>query len=133
LVAHPSRIREIRLALLSIVSAALVGLYCKRGYHGPAESWVRDSAGGVFYEIFWCLAAVLLLPRVRAARISAGVFVVTCCLEFLQLWHPPLLEAMRANFLGRTVLGSFFDWGDFLYYVIGSLAGYIVLRAIGRA
>jgi hypothetical protein len=38
------------------------------------------------------------------------VLVATCLLEFLQLWHPPLLEAVRSTFIGRTVLGTSFTW-----------------------
>jgi hypothetical protein len=53
---------------------------------------------------------------------------VTCALEFLQLWHPPLLESLRSNFIGRTILGSYFDWSDFTYYFAGSALGYLWLR-----
>ena len=88
--------------------------------------------GGVFYVIFWCLVVAILLPRAKAARIAATVLVATCILEFLQAWHPPLLEAARGNFIGRTILGSYFDWGDFLYYFVGAAIGWAWLRAIGR-
>jgi hypothetical protein len=124
-----------RQALLAAASIALIlplGLYAKRGYHGPAAAWVRDSAGGVLYVIFWCLVVALLLPRVSAARIAAAVLIATCVLEFLQAWHPPLLETARANFIGRTILGSYFDWTDFLYYFVGAAIAWVWLHAIGR-
>jgi len=117
----------------SLFVIGLFGFYAKRGYHGPAELWVHDSAGGVFYEVFWCLALAIALPRWKAPRIAAVVLVATCILEFLQLWHTPLLELARANFLGRTILGSYFDWRDFSYYFIGSAIGWGWLRAIGHA
>jgi hypothetical protein len=127
-----SRTREFLLTAASIALILPIGLYAKRGYHGPAAAWVRDSAGGVFYVIFWCLVVALLLPRVSAARIAAAVLAATCILEFLQAWHPPLLEAARANFIGRTILGSYFDWSDFPYYFVGAAIGWAWLRAIGR-
>jgi Protein of unknown function (DUF2809) len=126
------RTRELLLTAASIALILPLGFYAKRGYHGPADAWVRDSAGGVLYVIFWCLVVAFMLPRVRAARIAAAVLAATCILEFLQAWHPPLLEAARANFIGRTILGSYFDWTDFLYYFAGAAIGWAWLRAIGR-
>jgi hypothetical protein len=112
---------------------ASLGLYTKRGYQGPAAAWVHDSVGGVFYEVFWCLALAMVLPRWNASRIAVVVLISTCILEFLQLWHPPLLEIARANFIGRTILGSSFDWGDFPYYFIGSALGWGWLRQLDHA
>jgi Protein of unknown function (DUF2809) len=125
-----ARNRELLAIAASIAVSAALGLYAKRFYHGPAAAWARDSAGGVFYVIFWCLVVAMLLPRVSAARIAVGVLVATCILEFLQAWHPPLLEAARSHFIGRTILGSYFDWGDFLYYFVGAAIGWAWLRAI---
>ena len=105
------------------------GLYAKRGYSGPGAEWVHDSLGGVFYVIFWCLLVVLVWPRVTAARIAAAVLIVTCILEFMQLWHAPLLEQARSHFIGRTILGSYFDWSDFPYYFAGSAIAWVWLRA----
>ena len=113
-------------ASLAIVAPA--GLYGKRYYRGPGEHWVHDSLGGVLYEILWCLVFAILRPKWPAERIATGVLVVTCLLEFLQLWHPPILEWARGNYLGRTILGSYFDWSDFPYYFVGSALGYLWLR-----
>jgi len=122
-----------RRALLLAVSLAIVtplAFYAKRGYHGPAWHWARDSFGGALYEIFWCLLIALVLPRVRPVRIALVVLIATCILEFLQLWHPPFLELARSYFIGRTILGSSFDWMDFPYYFAGSFLGYWWLRAL---
>ena|ERR1051326_311914 len=122
--------RRIALLLLSLVTAAALGYYTKRAYHGPAADWVHDSLGGVFYGIFWCLLLALALPRAKPAPIAACVLTATCILEFLQLWHPPFLEWLRGFFLGRTILGSYFDWLDFPYYFAGSAIGWLWLRAL---
>jgi hypothetical protein len=126
----------VRRAVLLVASLAVIaplGFYAKRGYQGPAADWVHDSLGGTFYVIFWCLVLALLLPRWRSGRIALVVLTATCILEFLQLWHPPLLEWLRSFFIGRTILGSSFDWWDFPYYFVGSAAGWIWLRLIARA
>jgi hypothetical protein len=125
------RYRTAILALISIAIVVPAGLFGKR-YRGPGAHWVNDSFGGVLYCVLWCLVLALALPRVRAARIAAGVLIVTCILEFLQLWHPPFLEYLRSFFVARTILGSYFDWSDFPYYFLGSAIGWFWLRLIGH-
>ena len=102
-------------------------------YSGPAHHWVSDSFGGLLYEIFWCLVFFFIFPKVKPLRIAIWVFSITCALEFLQLWHPPFLEFLRGNFIGRTILGNSFSWMDFPYYLIGSLTGYLILVIIKKS
>lgn len=94
---------------------------------GPLEVWVNNSLGGLLYEIFWCLIAGFLFTKTKPIEIVFLVFLITCMLEFLQLWHPPFLEMLRNNFIGRTILGNSFNWMDFPYYFLGSLIGYFIL------
>jgi hypothetical protein len=109
--------------LLSLAVVVFAGLYSKH-YHGPASSWVHDSLGGVFYDIFWCVFFSAVLPQANPGKLAATVLAATCCIEFLQLWHPPFLEAIRGTFAGAAILGSTFDWTDFPYYFIGSWIGW---------
>ncbi len=120
--------RTLLILLLIIVPAG----FLTKHYTGPAQDWVRNSSGGILYEIFWCLAAALAFPRWRPVWIAAGVFLITCSLEFLQLWHPVQLELLRTTLIGRTILGTSFTWSDFPYYLIGSLGGYWILLRIRR-
>ena len=115
--------RTHRLTLLSLIIIVPVG-FAVKFYSGPGSSWANNSLAGVFYEIFWCLVVFFIRPRTRPVTIAALVFIITCALEFLQLWHPPFLQALRATFLGRAVLGTTFVWADFPYYVIGSAVGW---------
>ena len=111
--------------------AVLVGLGVKY-YSGPGAQWANHSLAGAVYEIFWQFAALFCLPRARPWRIAMVVFVATCGIEFLQLWHPPPLETLRAHFAGRAILGSTFAWSDFPYYLLGSLAGWGILVRLTR-
>jgi hypothetical protein len=121
-----------RARIIAAISLAIViplGYYGKV-YRGPAHAWVNDSFASIFYEILWCLLAFLVRPRWLPGPIAMSVFVATCVLEFLQLWHPPFLEWARGYFLGRSLLGTDFDPSDFIYYVAGSALGYLWLRAL---
>jgi hypothetical protein len=115
--------------LASIVVIVPVGFYSKL-YRGPGAHWVNDSLGGVFYVIFWCLVAFLVWPGRRPSIVASLVLAVTCGLEFLQLWHPALLEALRSHFLGAAVLGTTFTWTDFPYYFAGAALGWIWLKRL---
>jgi hypothetical protein len=101
-------------------------------YTGPLRLWVANSLGGVLYEVFWCLAVLALMPRLRAPTIAGGVVVVTAILEIAQLWHPPWLQAIRATFLGAALLGTTFVWSDFAYYLLGGAAGWWAIALIRR-
>lgn len=108
--------------LLSLVILTPMGFYTKF-YNGPAAVWVANSFGGVLYEIFWMLLIAIFAHRVPAIRIAILVFLLTSALEFLQLWHPKFLDPVRANFIGRTLIGTSFTWNDFIYYAAGCTLG----------
>ena len=115
--------------IVSLILIVPMGFYCK-SYNGPWINWVNDSLAGLFYVIFWCLLVFLFLPNFKPLIISLWVLIITCTLEFLQLWHPPLLEYFRGFFLGGVILGTSFAWSDFPYYFLGSIIGWFWLRKI---
>jgi hypothetical protein len=118
-------------ALILLLLVTPFGFYTKI-YLGPSASWVNDSLGGVFYEIFWCILFFLLIVKAKAWVIATSVFIVTSFLELLQLWHPEFLEIIRGYFIGRTLLGTSFNLYDFIYYFIGSGIGYLILTRLQK-
>ena len=118
-------------SLIILLIITPLGFYTKF-YSGPAAKWVSDSLGGSLYEIFWCLLFSIIFPQVKPLIITASVFIVTCFLEVLQLWHAPFLELIRSGFIGRTILGTSFSWNDFIYYFIGSGVGYLILTRLNK-
>ncbi|MBL7067802.1 MAG: DUF2809 domain-containing protein [Candidatus Marinimicrobia bacterium] len=118
-----------RVLLVSLLIVIPVGFYSKF-YSGSAHTWVNNSLCGVFYEIFWCLILALFFKQLKPLNIALIVLSLTCVLEFMQLWHPPLLELLRDNFIGVTILGNSFTWSDFPYFFVGSLVGYFWINKI---
>lgn len=118
--------------LLSLLILTPLGFYTKF-YQGPAAFWIANSFGGVLYEIFWILLIQMCRPTASPLRIGIFVFAATSGLEFLQLWHPEFLEAVRANFLGRTLIGTSFTWSDFLYYAVGCSLGVFWLFCLRKS
>jgi hypothetical protein len=98
----------------------------------PLSDQFRDSLGGIAYVAFWIVAVAIIFPSTPAGRIVFGVLIITCLLEFAQLWHPAWLEALRHTFIGRAVLGTTFDWSDFPAYFAGALLGWTMLKSVER-
>jgi Protein of unknown function (DUF2809) len=117
--------------VVSLLAVLLLGFYSKF-YHGPASSWVQNSLGGVFYEIFWCLFIFLLLQESRLWLIVTIVLAATCLLEFVQLWHNGFLDGIRRNFFGRSLIGNAFSWLDFPYYFFGCGVAWLWMRRLRR-
>jgi hypothetical protein len=115
--------------VISLVIIVPLGFYSKF-YAGPAAGWVNNSLGGVFYEVFWCLLISLPLNTSKPRVVATSVLIATCCLELLQLWHPPFLELLRSTFIGRTILGTSFTWSDFPYYFLGCGIGWLWMRQL---
>ncbi len=117
---------RLRIAL-SLLLVMAIGLGLKL-YPGPYRAWFNNSAAGMAYEVFGCLAVFFSWPsRALINRIVIGVFVATCALEVLQLWRPPLLETARSTFIGKALLGTTFAWSDFVYYALGCAVGWLWL------
>ncbi|MBD2354503.1 DUF2809 domain-containing protein [Tolypothrix sp. FACHB-123] len=125
-------IRNIRWrTILSVAVVLPIGLLYSHYRH--SVWWLNQEVGGIFYEIFWCLFAFLFIPTRKAVwQIPLWVLVITCLLEFLQLWQPPFLVWIRSLWWGKLLFGSVFTWADFPYYFIGSGLGWLWLKLIVR-
>jgi hypothetical protein len=120
-------------ALVSLLIVTPIG-FASKFYGGLGAWWFNNYAGGILYEVFWCLLILLLWPGAPASLTVACIFAITCSLEFLQLWHPRFLQTIRATFIGRTLIGTSFSWWDIPHYFIGCLAGWFwmgFIRKIG--
>ncbi|MDJ1181398.1 DUF2809 domain-containing protein [Roseofilum sp. BLCC_M91] len=121
-----------RWLLVSLIAIIPLGMATKF-YRGWAEGWIIDYAGGILYEILWMILVTLAWPRLRLWKVAIAVFLFTSFLEVLQLWHPPLLQAMRSTLLGQLILGTTFVWWDFPHYAIGCYLGWLGLRELQKS
>lgn len=118
-----------RLILLLLVTAlAVVGYWLR--FYAPIDPEWRDRSGGAAYVIFWILVYTFLRPTAPALPVALAVLCITCCLEFLQQWHPAWLEAIRRTWPGRLILGTTFEWSDFPPYFVGAFLGFLLMRLL---
>jgi hypothetical protein len=126
-----SRRRWIVCATLPLV--LIMGFGCK-AYSGAGRDWVNNwGPASVAYEWLLMLLLFAVVPgRKFIRRIAVTVFVATCVIEFLQLYQPAWLQAVRATWLGRMILGTTFNWWDFPAYLMGCVSGVLLLHAVCR-
>ena len=113
--------------LAELFITVLLGFALKY-YPGPARDLLNNSLAGIAYVIFWCLLYKLIFPHVKAYKIVLIITLITCLLEFAQLWHPPFLNFLRSFSLGKIVLGTTFNWTDFPYYFLGGFCAWLLLK-----
>lgn len=116
---------------LAVIVVTILGLTAKY-YRGPGQSFVNHwGPASVAYEVFFMLLAYIVVPRRGAITpVAVTVCLATITLEFLQLWHPFWLEALRSTFLGQMILGHHFSWLDLPAYPIGCMLGWLLLHAL---
>jgi hypothetical protein len=117
-----------RRAILQLLLVVVPLGVASKFYGGPAQHWVRNHAGGILYVGFWILLVLMIRPTLSPRLAAVTVLGITCLLEVLQLWHPPVLEAVRSTFIGHAFIGSTFSWWDFPNYVLGAVLGVLFAR-----
>lgn len=122
------RLLQYRLALIvGIIIILPLGYWVR--FHSPAPEWLNDLLGSLAYQILLMMLVAFCLPKASLVWVAVWVCLASCAIEFLQLWQPPFLQAIRATLPGRLVLGNTFSWSDFPPYFIGSFVGWVGMRS----
>lgn len=116
--------------LLTIILIVPLGYFVR--FSPVFPDWFSDISGSLAYQIFWMALVQFCFPKWSIAKTAIGVFCFSCAIEFLQLWQPPFLQAIRATLPGRLVLGNTFLWSDFPPYAIGCGLGWLWMKGLRR-
>jgi hypothetical protein len=108
-----------------------IGLIAKI-YELPGNQFISNKLTGALYVLFWSGFTAFLFPRIKNQIICTTVLLVTCLIEFMQLFSSPFLEYVRTSFVGRALIGNSFSWSDFIYYLIGALLAWFFLVRINK-
>ncbi len=99
----PNNRTQSKLIILSLLIVVAMGFLFKY-YPGIGNKWLNNYGAVVFYKILWCLFAFWLFRNQAAInQIPIWVFIITWIIEFLQLWHPPLLNPVRATLISNGI------------------------------
>jgi hypothetical protein len=84
-----------RRSILSLAIILPIGLLYS--HYRYSILWLNQEVEVIFYEVCWCLFAFLFIPTHSSiTQIPLWVLIITCLLEFMQLWHPPFLNWVRS-------------------------------------
>jgi hypothetical protein len=102
----------------------------------PLPAFLAKYGGDALWVLMVFLGFGFVFRRSSTARIALAAVCFAWTVEFLQLYHAPWIEAIRATRLGRLVLGDTFNSPDLLAYVVGiavgALAEYVWLNKSQR-
>jgi hypothetical protein len=124
--------RKYRLALLIGMILIIPLGYSVRFATGLGSPVFQDVFGSIAYQILLMFLFAFFYPRVNLVKVAIGVFILSSAIELLQLWQPPFLQAIRATWAGRVLLGNTFLLADFPPYAIGSFIGWLGLKRLRR-
>jgi Protein of unknown function (DUF2809) len=117
------------IVLVNILAIVPLGYMVR--FSPSLPEYIRDPFGSIAYQIFWILLVLFIYPPANRRLTAIWVALGSCAIEFLQLYQPPWLQAIRATLPGRLILGSTFLWSDLPVYFIGSYLGWLWVRWLG--
>jgi len=117
--------------IISILVIIPAGIFTKF-YHGLFDNWINNSLGGILYVIFWCLLFRLMNNRIKSGTIVMVIFILTCFIEFTQLFSNVFLDWIRSFFVGRIIIGTTFSISDFFHYLAGAILALFWLEKIRK-
>lgn len=82
--------------------------------------FVYGHLGDVLIVVFLCLLGRFVFPGAAAWKIALVVLAYAFCVEFSQLYRAPWLDAARNTLPGKVLLGTTFQWMDFVMYLTGA-------------
>lgn len=118
-----------KISLVVLLALIPIGISTKF-YYGPERDWVHDYAGDIIYTMFFFFLFHLIWNRTNTIILAGAAFGFSTVVEFTQLIDTNFLKVIRSTFLGRTLVGTGFTTTDILYYLLGSVLGWIMLFAI---
>ncbi len=123
---YPSRL----VFLVNILAIVPLGYIIR--FSPSLPEYIRDPGGSIAYQIFWICLVLFIYPPANRRLTAIWVCVGSWAIEFLQLYQPPWLQAVRATLPGRLVLGSTFLWSDLPVYCLGCYLGWLWVRWLDR-
>jgi hypothetical protein len=91
----------------------------------PMPVILRKYSGDGLWALMVFLALGLMFNRASTGRLALAAYCFAAMIEVSQLYHAPWIDSIRATMLGALVLGSTFNWPDFIAYAVGIGVGTI--------
>jgi hypothetical protein len=123
-VSEQSRSRSIYILLVATVIAIGLVLHSQLL---PMSLPLRKYSGDALWALVAFLGFGFVFPRASTGRVALLAYCFAALVEVSQIYHAPWIDSIRATTLGTLVLGSTFNWPDFIAYAVG-----VALGALGE-
>ena len=84
---------------------------------------IEKYGGDAIWALMVFLGLALVFHRTSTLRVGLIALAFAWAIEFLQIYHAPWIDGIRAMRIGHLVLGSTFNAPDLLAYATGIAAG----------
>ncbi len=98
----------------------------------PLTPFLSKYGGDALWAMVVFFGLGFLFPRLAMVELALLSLGVAWGIEFLQLYHAPWIDAIRARWIGRLVLGSTFNAPDLVAYAAGVVMGVVVEAVVRR-
>lgn len=92
----------------------------------PAPPFLKKYGADALWALLVFLLVRFLCPRVGVWRSAGIAALISAGVEVSQLYHAAWIDTVRATRLGTLILGSVFNWPDFVAYFLGVALGAIL-------
>ena len=87
---------------------------------------IRPYGGDVLAALLVYVAFRVVIQRTSSTRLAIAAFATGAFLEIFQACQLPERLGLTHNAVLRIVVGTTFQWGDFLSYAIGASMGWFI-------
>lgn len=115
-------IGERKVYLFWVIVTIMIGLFSRTSL---ALAYIPDI-GDTLYGLMFFGIIGFVFPQKKSIEIALIAIGVCFLIELSQLCQADWLNQIRANRLGRLVLGYGFLWADLGYYTLGGILGYFI-------
>ncbi|MFY0573037.1 DUF2809 domain-containing protein [Cystobacter fuscus] len=121
---HGPRSRSRAMLVPCLLLLVVLGLGSRSAWARQVlPGFVTEYAGDTLWATLVYVGILLLWPRLSVGRAAAGALGFSLVIELSQLFHPPWLDALRANPFVALVLGRGFLVSDLFCYAVGVALG----------
>lgn len=108
--------------LFWILAVIISGLIVRSGLF-PRDSFPVKYGGDALWALVIFLCWGWVLPSASTPQVGILAVGASWVVEFMQLYHAPWIDGIRATPIGRLILGQAFNPPDLLAYVVGVVLG----------
>lgn len=93
---------------------------------------VAKYGGDVIWAGMFLFVLRIIFPRANLVKLAILNYALGVLDETSQLWHTPILDAIRSTTIGKLILGLGFMWSDIVCYAVGTVLAYFFIILLER-